>query len=138
MEPTILIADDDDIITNVVQHKFGAAGMCVHTCDNGLSAWDYLNQHPVDLLITDLRMPGLDGDELCHRVRAVPAFEHMPIIMLTGRSYELAGDFLKMARVQELVTKPFSPNALLKQVQMLLPTRELANTARQSAVQPTA
>ena len=120
MQRHIIIADDEAIITSIVRHKLGGAGMCVHTFDNGLMAWNYLKSHPIDLLITDYQMPGLAGDELCLRIRAKPELKELPIIMLTGKLHELSRDFLKMGCFQALVTKPFSPNALLKQAELLL------------------
>ena len=74
-----------------------------------------------DLILMDIQLPGLDGYEVTRRLKANPALQHIPIIVVT--SYALSGDELKAtaAGSDAYVTKPFSPRQLLAKIGQFLP-----------------
>src|SRR5688572_2477100 len=86
---TILVADDESHILNVVSLKLRNAGFRVLTAADGQEALDLAAQEQPDLLITDYHMPHLSGIELCRRLRQEPATAGIPAVMLTARGYHL-------------------------------------------------
>ena len=81
----VLLADDETrtlhhLMTGVPWFQLGMEVCC--TASNGSEALAFIESHPIDILITDIRMPGMDGLELCQRVRE--RYHDMSIILLTG------------------------------------------------------
>lgn len=115
----VLIVEDDPVIreslTELAQHW----GYVAQSCGDGLAAWDMLRAEPYDLLILDLNLPGLDGLQLCRRLRTGTA--HQPLVlMLTARDSiddTIAG--LEQGADDYLV-KPFEPSLLKARVHALL------------------
>jgi CheY-like chemotaxis protein len=85
---TVVIVDDQELIRMSLSRLVNAVqdGLRILTFSNGLEAWQYLatDCESVDLLITDLNMPGLDGLELIERVRGTGCASHLPIVMITA------------------------------------------------------
>ncbi len=117
----ILICDDEPHIALAVSMKFRNAGCEVLSARNGHEAWELILKRPPDLLITDCTMPGMDGLDLCRRIRALAQLREMPIFLLTARGLELdpfvVADEL---RVSKMILKPFSPRELFHDVQKVL------------------
>src|ERR1051325_1062659 len=86
---TILVADDETHILNVVSMKLRNAGYRVVTARDGREALDAALHEKPDLVITDYHMPELSGLELCRRLKDVASTCHIPAIMLTARGYNL-------------------------------------------------
>lgn len=81
----VLLVDDEVAVLNHLAQAINWQSLGLQVCAsaaNGIEALEYINHHPVDLLITDIRMPGMDGLELCRRIRRTNAA--MQIILLTG------------------------------------------------------
>ncbi len=81
-ERRILVADDEEGVRRLIVRVLEHQGYRVIEAVNGQAAWDCLIEEPVDLLITDLRMPDLDGQELLNRSRTL--YPDMDVIVLTG------------------------------------------------------
>src|SRR5579872_6650334 len=90
-EKTILVADDESHIVNVVSLKLRNAGFEVVTAADGQEALELATASPPDLLITDYHMPRLSGIELCRRLKQDARTCSVPAIMLTARGYHLEG-----------------------------------------------
>ena len=118
MQQTILVADDESHILNVVSLKLRNAGFNVLTATDGQEALDIAIQDKPDLLITDYHMPLLSGLELCQRLRQADA--GIPAIMLTARGYNLEPNDMTQSGILRIVSKPFSPRQLLATVQEVL------------------
>jgi DNA-binding response OmpR family regulator len=83
----VLIADDDRAATMLVARSLTAWGFDVAVAHDGLSAWEQLLASPTpSLAVIDWEMPGLNGPELCRRVRFESRLAHMYVLLLTGRS----------------------------------------------------
>jgi DNA-binding response OmpR family regulator len=124
----ILLCDDDLPILRAAQFKLSQAGYGVHCARDGHEAWSIINARPIDLLITDLQMAGMTGQELIERVRRNPPTRELPIVMITAKGYELAsGDFARRWGLTAMLTKPFSPRLLLVLVQTTLARTKPAN-----------
>jgi CheY-like chemotaxis protein len=119
-EKTILVADDESHILNVVSLKLRNAGFRVLTASDGQEALDLATQERPDLLITDYHMPHLSGLELCRRMKQGEATSSIPAIMLTARGYHLEPRDTEESGIQRMLSKPFSPRHLLATVQEVL------------------
>ena len=117
----VLVADDQRVIRNIVRFKLEQAGFTVVTARTGTEAWDLLLAGDFGLLITDYSMPGMNGEDLCRRMRQDDRLKDLPVILLSGKGLEI-----DVARLQkelgfyEALCKPFSPNALVATVEACL------------------
>ncbi len=84
----ILIAEDEDILLNVLKDRFEVESWEVSTAHNGVEAMEAINRSPFDLVLLDLLMPKKDGFEVLEEVRANPELKNLPIIVLSN----LGGD----------------------------------------------
>lgn len=113
----ILVVDDESSIREVLTHYLEAAGFAVIEADDGATALRLASASPPDLVVLDLMLPGIDGMEVCRRLRAGNT---IPILMLTAKTEEedkLAGFGIG---ADDYVTKPFSPREVVVRVQALL------------------
>jgi two-component system response regulator ChvI len=115
--PTIAVVDDDADVLTLVKEVLAEEGHDVLLYDNGRTALDAFEVNSPDLIISDIRMPHMDGVELLRRVRQKSA---VPIIFLTGRLNEV--DELLGLRVgaDDYIRKPFSPRILVERVRTVL------------------
>jgi two-component system response regulator ResD len=113
----VLIVDDEESVREVLGQYLGLEGFEVLSAADGVTALRIFHSTPPDLVILDLMLPGMDGMEVCRRMRALSA---TPIVMLTARSEE--ADKLKgfRAGTDDYVTKPFSPREVVMRVQAIM------------------
>ncbi len=109
----ILVVDDEPQITRVLKTTLSSHGYGTRTASDGDEAVQMMKEWSPDLLITDLRMPNMDGLELCRQVRAT---SQIPIIVLSVRGEERIKVEALDAGADDYVTKPFSTNELLARV----------------------
>ncbi|MDX5318381.1 MAG: response regulator, partial [Actinomycetes bacterium] len=114
----VLVVEDDATVAEVVVAYLRRAGLEVEHTADGLSALTAAAARPPDLAILDLMLPGLDGLELCRRLRRVRA--DLPVVMLTARGEEEDRILGLEVGADDYVTKPFSPRELVLRVQALL------------------
>ena len=114
----ILVADDEQKIRKLVGGFLEKSGYSVVEAEDGDEAYRIFSESKdIDLMILDIMMPGLNGWEVCRKVRET---SNIPVIMLTARSEEF--DILTGYEngADDYVTKPFSPGVLVKRVEALL------------------
>src|SRR5438270_3330228 len=117
MMPTILIADDDPKITDMLRRTLAYEGYAVLTAADGKEALAQAQAHHPDLVVLDWMMPGLSGLEVARRLRAAAG---MPILMLTARDAiedRVAG---LDGGADDYLVKPFAPAELLARLRVLL------------------
>lgn len=120
MQPRILLCDDEIHIIRAAQFKLSRADYDVRFALDGEEAWEILNQWQPDLLVTDCQMPRLDGLGLVKRMREHPELHDVPVVMLTGKGFELSSNELaETLQILAVVPKPFSPRELLERVNAL-------------------
>jgi CheY-like chemotaxis protein len=119
-EKTILVADDESHILNVVSLKLRNAGFRVVTASDGQEALTIAQQEKPNLLITDYHMPGMSGLELCRALKENAETSNIPAIMLTARGYHLEPRDTKESGILRMLSKPFSPRQLLSTVNEIL------------------
>jgi two-component system chemotaxis response regulator CheY len=116
----ILTVDDSATIRLMVALKLRDAGYEVIEAVDGRDALDCLARESIDMLITDLNMPNLDGVGLIRAVRQQSANRFIPIIMLTTESHDSKKQEGKTAGASGWIVKPFKPEQLLGVVRMVL------------------
>ncbi len=114
----VLIVDDDPTVAEVVMSYFERAGMQVASASDGLAAITAATSWRPDLVLLDLMLPGIDGLEVCRRLRA--AQPDLPVIMLTARGAEEDRVIGLEVGADDYVTKPFSPRELVLRAQSVL------------------
>jgi CheY-like chemotaxis protein len=122
----ILVADDEAYILQVVALKLRNAGYDVITAFDGQEALGILRAQPVDLVVTDLQMPHMTGIGLARAMAADPRLASIPVMMLTARGHLLREGEADSANIARVVHKPFSPRALLVEIESLLGERRRA------------
>ncbi|MDO8143659.1 response regulator transcription factor [Isoptericola sp. 178] len=114
----VLVVDDDTTVADVVVAYLERAGMAAEHVTDGVDALVAAHERPPDAVVLDLMLPGLDGIEVCRRLRADRP--RLPVLMLTARGEE--DDRITGLEVgaDDYVTKPFSPRELTLRVQSVL------------------
>ncbi|MFA7329975.1 MAG: response regulator transcription factor [Candidatus Delongbacteria bacterium] len=128
--PEILVVEDEADIRELVRHVLEKDGFPVRVAADGETALREVRSAPPGLVLLDLMLPGLDGLEVCRRLRAQPDTAELPIIMLTARGEEsdvVAG--LNLG-ADDYVTKPFSPRVLLARLQAAIRRRQELEPAK--------
>jgi DNA-binding response OmpR family regulator len=115
---TVLVVDDDESVGDVVAAYLERAGMEVRRATDGIDALEAAAAERPDIVVLDLMLPGVDGLEVCRRLRRRQP--GIPIVMLTARGEE--DDRIRGLEVgaDDYVTKPFSPRELVLRVQSVL------------------
>ena len=126
--PELLIADDEKNILSGLKMAFEDEGYSVLTASDGKEAWDTLQKNSVDLVITDLRMPGMDGYELIKRIAS--SYPALPVIVLTGHgTIETAVEAMRDGAV-DFFTKPVDIDKLSLVVRKSISASSLAEQNR--------
>jgi DNA-binding response OmpR family regulator len=119
--PTVLIVDDEPAILELVRFTLEDDQVRVLEAPDGIAALDIARAERPALILLDVRMPHLDGVEVCRRLRAEAALRSTRIVMLTAADQEADRARGLAAGADEYLSKPFSPLALLALVRSILP-----------------
>ncbi|KAB2924643.1 MAG: response regulator [Bacteroidetes bacterium] len=125
MPSRILIVEDDANIEHLVSFKLKNSGFTVFTAKDGQKALDFLSANSVDLIITDMMMPVMDGKELILQLKKQPKTASIPTIMLTSRTLEKEIVEAFSLGVDDYIKKPFSPQELVARIKTVLARRGL-------------
>ncbi len=117
--PTILAVDDCEITLKLVKKVLGE-DYRVLTAKKAEDALQIIYREPVNLLLLDVEMPGIDGLELCRTVRNLQQFSHLPIIMLTAKDGAFDKVQGKIAGASEYLTKPFDRDQIRQMIKDFL------------------
>jgi len=117
---TILIADDDADIRDLVTFKLEQAGFDVVAVDNGLAALSAARDDPPDVVVLDVMMPGMSGIDVCRELRGQQHTTALPIVLLTARAQEGDVEVGFGVGADDYVVKPFSPRELVSRVEAVL------------------
>ena len=118
MPQHVLVVDDDPTVSDVVRRYLELAGFEATMAADGLSALAAVRERRPDLVVLDLMLPGMDGLEVCRRLRDDDA--EVPVIMLTALGEEADRVVGLSLGADDYVTKPFSPRELVLRVQSVL------------------
>jgi CheY-like chemotaxis protein len=118
---TVLVADDDDAVRGLIALALARGALAVVQARDGDEALASARRVRPDLAVLDVQMPGHDGIEVCHALKADPATAGMPVVVLTAEAQPDVRERALAAGADAYLTKPFSPAALLALVRQLLP-----------------
>lgn len=121
---TILLVEDDLDILNFLETEFSAKYKILKA-NNGDTGWKLTFENFPDLIISDIMMPGLNGIQLCNKVKTTIETSHIPVILLTARvsvEHEIEG---LETGADDYIHKPFHPSLLHLKVQKIIESREL-------------
>jgi DNA-binding response OmpR family regulator len=110
--PHVLIADDDPTIVLLIEHVLEGLGRTYDTADTGTAAWDAWQKTRHLLVVLDIEMPGMDGLEVCRRIRASDTKKETFILVVTGRDRAADLEAVLDAGANDYVTKPTSGQRL--------------------------
>ena len=124
MQPVLLLVDDEEdileLLENILQSKYQ-----IMKASNGLEAIKLLSEEAVNLMISDVMMPEMDGFELCRKVKSTVEFSHIPVILLTAKNtIQAKVEGLELG-ADAYIEKPFSREHLLAQIHSLLTNRAM-------------
>ncbi|MGB4593607.1 MAG: response regulator transcription factor [Coriobacteriia bacterium] len=115
--PRALVVDDEPNIRELVSLYLTAAGFSVERAADGDEGLRMVQGGGFDVVVLDIMIPGIDGEEVCHRIRET---SDVPIIMLSARDTDLDKVALLEGGADDYLTKPFSPPELVARVRALL------------------
>jgi len=101
----VLVAEDDEAICRVLSRRLESSSIDFHVEHNGLEAFKYLSRNRVDLLVTDVQMPGLSGFQLIRKVRAEFGIYGPKIMIFSSRAYEIDDKFIETNRINRVLYK---------------------------------
>ncbi|MET9849272.1 response regulator transcription factor [Streptomyces ossamyceticus] len=120
----VLVADDDADIRDLVAFKLTQSGHQVTAVEDGMAALRALREGPPDLVLLDIRMPGMSGLDVCRELRAAQETASLPVILITARSQEGDVELGFSAGADDYIVKPFSPRELSSRVNAVLSRAE--------------
>ena len=117
---TILVVEDEEGIARMIQVLLEARGFSTLVSHSGDQVFPHLRAQPVDLVLLDLMMPGMDGYEVCRRLKADQRWRHIPVVMLTAR--DAVRDMVLGLEIgaDDYITKPFNTEELIARIKVLL------------------
>ena len=119
-KPSVLVVEDDADLVEVVRYNFEREGFRVTAAATGERGLEEASRGKPDLVVLDLMLPGIDGLEICRRLRAADDTRSLPVIMLTAKSEEADVIVGLELGADDYVTKPFSPRELMSRARAVL------------------
>jgi two-component system, OmpR family, phosphate regulon response regulator PhoB len=117
----ILIVEDQADIRTLIRMTLQLGETEIHEAENGDTGWALLNELRPDLVVLDVMMPGgLDGYQMCKKIKSDGALRDIPVILLTARGQMADFEAGRQAGANAYLTKPFSPLELIETVEALL------------------
>jgi diguanylate cyclase (GGDEF)-like protein len=123
---TILVVEDEVGIARMIQVLLEARGFATVVCHSGDEALRRIAERPVDLVLLDVMMPGMDGYEVCRRLKADQQWRHIPVVMLTAK--DTTRDMVVGLEIgaDDYITKPFNTDELIARIKVLLRIRGMS------------
>ncbi len=119
----ILVVDDEPDLVSTVQYRLKFANFHVATAANGQEGLERAAAEKPDLILLDTNMPGMNGHEMLERLRANPALQHIPVIMVTAQCEPQDIAAAAARGISDYVTKPFDFAQLLDKIHAALKDR---------------
>jgi len=120
---TIVVVEDDDDIRGLVAFRLERAGHAVHQASDGESGLATIAAASPDVVLLDWMMPGMDGLEVCRRLRADPDTAALPVVLLTARAREADAARGLAAGADAYISKPFTQEELMDAMRAALALR---------------
>jgi putative two-component system response regulator len=123
--PSVLAVDDVQTNLELMEAIFQKAGLQVYSADGADAALDIYAKHRIDIAVLDVMMPGINGFELCRRLKHLSEKEYVPIILITALNDKKNRITGIEAGADDFLTKPFDTQELLAKIRSLLKLKEL-------------
>ncbi len=107
MKPCIVLADDEPDLRMLLRARLVRNGFEVLEADNGITALELVRRHRPAAVVLDYRMPGLNGGEVCSLIKADPALQGTPVMLVTATSQSIGDDADPVRDADDVVVKPF-------------------------------
>ncbi len=130
---TVLVVDDHVDTCDLYAQVLALFGYSVTQASDGFDAWTKANELVPDVIVTDVGLPGMDGIELCGRLKANSATAHIPIIALTGFGEAAVAERARALGIAKVLVKPCAPDLLLAEVAALCASDDGARPATDPA-----
>ncbi len=114
--PKVLVVDDEPDIVEILRYNLQKQNFMVLTASNGIDAVAIAIAEIPDLIILDVRMPGLSGIETCRKIRTFPSLKSTPVLFLTADTDEYTSMSAIEAGGNHFITKPIHPTILLNMI----------------------
>ena len=134
-QPVVLVVDDEPDVVDLVRYRLRGAGMSVIVAGDGLTALRTARERRPDLIVLDLMLPEMRGEEVCRQLRADRETAAIPILMLTAKgdpADRIAG--LEVG-ADDYLGKPFSPRELILRVEAILRRARAAEERREAMLE---
>ena len=125
MSATILIVDDDWMNREMIQAHLESAGFRVLNANSGARGLEIVATEPVDLMLLDVRMPNMNGYEVCAQLKSSDATRHIPVLMMTALEDEATKVQGVDAGADDFVAKPYDMVIMLTRIRSLLRIKAL-------------
>jgi two-component system, OmpR family, alkaline phosphatase synthesis response regulator PhoP len=130
----ILIVDDEEDILEILRYNLEKEGFVVKTALDGIAGIAIAEEFNPHLIILDIMMPGMDGIEVCQKLRSIPKFENTIIAFLTARSEAFTQISALDSGGDDFINKPIKPNVLKSRINALLRRQSSASSLETSHI----
>jgi two-component system alkaline phosphatase synthesis response regulator PhoP len=131
MGKKILVIEDDPATLRLVDYSLKQEGYEIITASNGLEGIRKALRESPDLVILDVMLPGMDGFEICYRLRSEPATSKLPILMFSAKAQEIDKNTGIKVGADDYLTKPSAPADIIIHVEKLLAKKGGTVTTRE-------
>lgn len=130
MSATVLVVDDEKNIRRALRMVLEGGGLQVEDCADAETALTLLQQREIDLVILDVKLPGMDGIEALAAIREMPETRHTPVLMISGHAS--VSDAMEAVRrgATDFLEKPIDRDLMMSRVHNALRTRQLEREVR--------
>lgn len=126
----ILLIEDEEDIAALIKLQAELSGYKVIVETDGLNGFRAIERESPEIIILDIMLPGMNGLDVCRKVKNMPELKHIPIILISAKSEELDVVLGLELGADDYVTKPFSPKVLFSRVKAVLRRRQEADVAQ--------
>jgi adenylate cyclase len=126
-QPKVLVVDDLEQNVRLLEAVLGSNGYDVRSASSGPQALESVREHVPDIVLLDIQMPGMNGYEVCRRLREDPATQFLPVVMVTSSDQEVRVNAIE-AGADDFIIKPFNKQELLARVRSLVRIKRYHDT----------
>lgn len=117
---SILVVDDSPSMREMIRFTLNSAGYEVHSAEDGIQALEFARENSVNLVVTDVNMPNMNGIKLITELRKLENYKFTPILTLTTEAGKELKEDGREAGATGWIVKPFDPDSLLKTIRKVL------------------